>query len=388
MLPRTLPAVCGKKSARRMLLPRQLNALLAGALLGLLPPVCDAASAVGLDFMNVQPGGPPGGVQPGPVGGDLLALARIDLQTGNVTRARPFFINDTANGYSCIQAFRPSPPTYYIISSFEPVRLVAVDATTGVATTVDLSEQLVVFDISWSGAVGGGRIYAYAAAPPYQAEDAGIFAIDPTTGAVGKNLGELDISGYAEPRPCESGLTASSADPRFYFTVATNKRDPDDGDQALLTYDLTQQKVVAQVPWAAKANGSLNAMLAMTLPGAAAESVLAIATDPEPREHGGRPLELLSIDPQTGRHSVLAGVPVKEGPLIPSLGSLAVNQAGSSLITVVMDDATVAFSSITFDLAGYAATGKAAALRRPLTQRSNLWNLQYVGSGKGAEAGE
>ena len=33
-------------------------------------------------------------------------------------------------------------------------------------------------------------------------------------------------------------VSKTSADPRFYFTVATNKKDPDDGDQALLTSPL------------------------------------------------------------------------------------------------------------------------------------------------------
>ena len=331
---------------------------------------------VGLDFMTSQPGPGAPPAQPGPRGNNLLGVVGVDLETGNVTHTvPPFFTNDTANGYSCIQAFRPTPPTYYIISSFEPVKLITVDAQSGIATTVTLSEQLVVFDVSWSMSFGG-VIYAYAAVPPYQLTDVGIFIIDPTTGIVGKNLGGLDITGYAEPRACESGLTLSeSSDPRFYFTVATNKKDPDDGDQALLTYDLKKQKVVSQVPWSVK-NGSLNAMLSMTLPGATTESVLAIATDPD--DNNPRPLELVSIDPWTGAHTVLAGVPVEQGPLIPSLGSLAANREGSSLITIVMDDPTAEFFSITFDLSNYSRTGMAKAVRRPLTQQSNLWNLQYV----------
>lgn len=336
-----------------------------------------AVGVVGLDFMTSRPGPGAPPAQPGPRGNNLLGVVGVDLETGNVTHTvPPFFTNDTANGYSCIQAFRPSPPTYYIISSFEPVKLISVDVESGIATTVALSEQLVVFDVSWSRSFGG-VIYAYAAAPPYQLTDVGIFIIDPTTGVVGKNLGGLDITGYAEPRACESGLTLSesSPDPRFYFTVATNKKDPDDGDQALLTYDLRKQKVVSQVPWSAR-NGSLNAMLSMTLPRATAESVLAIATDPD--ENNPRPLQLVSIDPRTGAHTVLAGVPVKQGPIIPSLGSLAANRDGSSLITIVMDDPTAEFFSITFDLSDYARTGKAKAVRRPLTQQSNLWNLQYV----------
>jgi hypothetical protein len=301
----------------------------------------------------------------------------VDLQTGNVShKVPPFFTNDTANGYSCIQAFRPSPPTYYVVSSFEPIKLISIDVATGIATTVALSEQLVVFDVSWSESFGG-VVYAYAAVPPYQLADTGIFIIDPTTGIVGKNLGGLDVTGYAEPRACESGLTlsATSVDPFFYFTVATNKKDPDDGDQALLTYDVKLKKVVSQVPWSAK-NGSLNAMLSMTLPGATDESVLAIATDPD--EHNPRPLQLVNINPRTGLHEVLAGVPVKEGPIIPSLGSLAANQDGSSLITIVLDDPTAEFFSVVFDLSTYERTGKAKVVRRPLTQQSNLWNLQYV----------
>lgn len=310
-------------------------------------------------------------------GNNLLGIVGVDLQSGSVThKLPPFFTNDTANGYSCIQAFRSSPPTYYVVSSFEPIKLISVDVASGIATTVALSEQLVVFDVSWSESFGG-VVYAYAAAPPYQLADTGIFIIDPTTGIVGKNLGGLNITGYAEPRPCESGLTvsATSVDPRFYFTVATNKKDPDDGDQALLTYDVKQKKVMSQVPWSAK-NGSLNAMLSMTLPGTTEESVLAIATDPD--ENNPRPLQLVNIDPRTGLHTVLAGVPVTDGPIIPSLGSLAANQDGSSLITIVLDDPTGEFFSIVFDLSSYAKTGKAKAVRRPLTQQSNLWNLQYI----------
>jgi hypothetical protein len=73
------------------------------------------------------------------------------------------------------------------------------------------------------------------------------------------------------------------------------------------------------------------------LPHAAAESVLAIATDPEPSKEGGRPMELVSIDPMTGVHAVLAGVkttPPGTGPLIPSLGSLSANaKVHSTIVT-------------------------------------------------------
>jgi hypothetical protein len=339
---------------------------------------------VGLDFMQrPDPAHPP---QPGPVGSNLLAVAKIDLATGNVTsRAAPFFTNDTLNGYSCIQAFRPHPATYFVISGGAPVLLLSVDVGSGVSTSIALSQQLVFFDISWSpaGLGGGGVLYAFAAAPPYNDDSVGIYQVDPVTGTVGPSLGAVKYSSaYAEPRPCESGFTKSSTskDPRFYFSVATNKKDPDDGDQALLTYDIHQGKVVAQVPWSQAHNGSLNALLTLTLPHAGADSVLAIATDPEPSKENHRLLELVSIEPGTGVGTVLAGVPGPEpdAVMIPSLGSLAANVQGTEAITIVMDNAMATFYSITFDLTTVAGTGKAVAVRRPLTQRSNLWNLQYL----------
>ena len=200
-----------------------------------------------------------------------MAVAAVDLVTGNVSRLDPFYTNDTANGYSCIQAYRPSPATYFVVSSDDPVQLLSVDVGSGISTAIALSSQLVFFDMSWSEN-NGGILYAYAAAPPYSLGDVGIFEVDATTGVVGKNLG-LKMTGYAEPRACESGMTMSSgsADPRFYFTVSTDKQHPDEGDQAVVTYDVKQQKVVQQVPWSAK-NGSLNAMLSMTLPGASSEA--------------------------------------------------------------------------------------------------------------------
>ena len=48
------------------------------------------------------------------------------------------------------------------------------------------------------------------------------------------------------------------------------------------------------------------------------------------------------------------------------------------MITVVLDDPTAEFFSIVFDFSAYATTRKAKAIRRPLAQQSNLWNLQYV----------
>ena len=83
-----------------------------------------------------------------------------------------------------------------------------------------------------------------------------------------------------------------SGSSKFYFSLATNKTDPDDGNQALVAYDISKQAVVSQVAWSA-AHGSLNALVAATLPGAGGESVLALATDPH--EHAVRPLELISI---------------------------------------------------------------------------------------------
>ena len=359
------------------------------ALLLLLLPCATLSAAVphevvGLDFMTrPDPAHPP---QPGPVGENLLAVAKIDLASGNITsRAAPFFTNDTLNGYSCIQAFRPHPATYFVVSGGDPVRLLSVDVDSGVSTSIELSQQLIFFDISWSllaGLGGGGVLYAFAAAPPYTADSVGIYQVDPVTGVVGPSLGAVKYPGsYAEPRPCESGFTKSSTskDPRFYFSVATNKTDPDDGDQALLTYDIHRGRVIDQVPWSAQ-NGSLNALLTLTLPHAGADSVLAIATDPEPSKEGHRPLELVSIDPKSGVATVLAGVPGPEpdGAMIPSLGSLAANVQGTEAITVVMDNAMATFYSITFDLTTVSKMGKAVALRRPLTQMSNLWNLQYL----------
>ena len=110
-----------------------------------------AGSVVGLDFRTAKPGPDMPPAQPGPRGNNLLGVVDVDLDTGNIShRGAPFFTNDTANGYSCIQAFRPSPPTYYIVSSFEPVKMISVDVASGIATTVALSKQLVVFDVSWS----------------------------------------------------------------------------------------------------------------------------------------------------------------------------------------------------------------------------------------------
>jgi hypothetical protein len=180
------------------------------------PPV------VGLDFVNPRPNMPP--PQPGPRGENLLAVTKVDLGTGNTSHvAPPFYTNDTLNGYSCIQAFRRSPPTYFIISSGQPVKLMVADVSTGIASTVALSKQLVFFDISWAETAAGGVLYAFAAAPPYDAKSIGIFEVDPVSGVVGQNLGGIDFTGFAEPRPCESGLTASSSTStvsRFYFTVS------------------------------------------------------------------------------------------------------------------------------------------------------------------------
>jgi hypothetical protein len=147
--------------------------------------VAAAAAEKVVDFMSI-PTGPnapklPVPPQPGPRGSNLLVVAHVDLETGNVTRAAPFYTNDTVNGYSCIQAFRPNPATYYIASSggdpSAPLNLISVDVASGMAVSVSVSEQLVMFDISYAK----GYIYAYAAAPPYAVpDDFGIFEIDPS----------------------------------------------------------------------------------------------------------------------------------------------------------------------------------------------------------------
>ena len=275
-------------------------------------------------------------------------------------------------GYSCVMAYRASPPAFAVISGEQPsVQILTLDATTGALTSAaKLAPQYIVVDMSFNSA--DGLLYALAS-PDGSALH--IVTIDAATGAVAV----VDAAVPALiPRFCESGLSLSGADPRLYFTADTNTTDPDDGDQAIHVYDLPSRSIVSSAPWFIK-NGSLNALAAATLPGAAGETLLAIATDPV--ERGTRPLQLLSITASTGAAVVLGTAPLppgSPGPLIPSLGALAVDAPGRAAITVLYDDAESAYYIATWSNLT-AAGGLAPLSFVPVAPTAGaVWKVQWA----------
>lgn len=273
-------------------------------------------------------------------------------------------------------AFRPAPAaSYFVISDEQPaVRVITLDGTTGaVASSVLLSPQYIVVDMSYN--TGDGLLYALAS-PDGTALH--IVTLDARTGAVA--VVDATVPALVLPRFCESGLSLSGAHPRMYFTADTNATDPDDGDQAIHTYDLQSRSIVSSVPWGAVANGSLNALAAATLPGAGAESLLAIATDPV--EGGTRPLQLLSIAPDTGAFVVLGAAPLppgSPGPLIPSLGSLALDGRGATVTTILYDDAESAYYVATWNVsAGAGALAPLAFTPVATPTAGGVWKVQWV----------
>ena len=281
---------------------------------------------------------------------------------------------DDHYGYSCVMAFAAppaGPAAYFIISGEQPaVNLLEIDAIGGVlASSALLSPQYIVVDMSFNAADG----LLYALASP-DGSVLHIITISPRSGTV--TVVDESVPALL-PRFCESGLSLSGAHPRLYFTSNTNTSDPDDGDQAIHTYDLAAHAVVASAPWRI-ANGSLNAIAAATLPGATLETLLAIATDPD--EGGTRPLELLSINASSGVFAVLGYAPLppgSPGPLIPSLGALAYDSGTHAATTVLYDDSASAYYVATWDVGG---DGIAPLTFTPVTTPTagGVWKVQWL----------
>jgi hypothetical protein len=346
-----------------------LPALRVLLLLAALPALC-SSRLVGLTFVGFGKGGD-----------NDVALTNVTLRGGKAELSfAPSFPTDDHYGYSCVMAFQAKPrPNYFVISGEGALtRLITIDGLTGEETgSVFLSTQYVAVDMGWNS--NDGLIYALASSDYGLNYD--IVTIDAHTGFVA--VVHAGIHSSFIPRFCESGLSFGSGDPHMYFTSDTNTTDPDDGDQQIWTYDLPSQTIISSVPWKIT-NGSLNALLAATLPGSKKETLLAIATDPE--EHGQRPLLLLSLDVTTGCYTVLGEAPLpagSAGPLIPSLGSLTVDGSGEVVTTILYDDSQSVFYLASWNVSHQAAGGD--SFGAPLSfvpvetpSAGGMWDVQWV----------
>ncbi len=170
-----------------------------------------SASIAGISFVNFGQGGD-----------NDIALTNVTLAPGGkeytLSFAQPQIPTNDHYGYSCIFAWRDSPPAYFVISGETPVFVLTIHGLTGKLTA---SKQLnvsgiVIIDMSWMPAYNA--LIALASPDGYALD---IVSIDPTTGGVpvlhaGLQKGSL-------PRFCESGLSPSaSGDPRLYFAYDTN----------------------------------------------------------------------------------------------------------------------------------------------------------------------
>jgi hypothetical protein len=272
-------------------------------------------------------------------------------------------------GYSCIFAWRQSPPAFFVISGQQPTYLIGIDAISGnVTSNVVVQNEVVIIDISYNDA--DGLIYAFTSP---NGNELDVTIIEPTTGAT--MCLDANISVPSFPRYCESGLTFSGTDPRFYFTVDTNVTDPDDGNQAIYTYDLPSRSIVAETNWSSTTDGSLDAFLPTVLPGTDKEVMLALGALTDGSSN--KPLRLLSIDPISGSYVVLSAVAIpgnSQGPFVPSLGALSLNSDGTMAYTTLFDDSEASLYLASFNLT--AASGYNCTLVPVVNP--NLWLAQWI----------
>lgn len=211
----------------------------------------------------------------------------------------------------CVAAFRPSPPTYYLLSGNGdgPSTLHAFDADAGTAAVVPLDSIWAVSALAWDASrgellgVGGPDFRA-----PYT-----VFSIDASTGKTAP-IAPLNGTLMAEVKPCEQALATRPVFNGTRLYAAALASAADDGPERVQGFDVDAGAVTSDVEWPAS-DGLLSAITVVAPPGARGEAtdvLLAWVVDPD----FAQPLTLVAVDPHApgaAAPRVVATVPTPAG---------------------------------------------------------------------------
>jgi hypothetical protein len=314
-------------------------------------------------------------------GAERVSIANIDIATGIATYTPK--IDSYASDAFCNVAFASSGqgtsggPAYlspaYAPHDLSPSgmayqTLLTIDAASGaVLRNVTLSSLFALPATTWDPA--SSSVLALGIPP---AGGARLLSIDPSTGNVTVVQASLNIP---DIQLCEAVFSADASvdlstltmtGTMFYLFQPLANNTP----EMLVTYDLGKNAVVQSVPY----NAGLNSLTLM--PGStptAPTSLLSVSF------YDTRPIELITIDPATGKSSVLATLP--DEFYSPYQGALALNGAADTAYSVFIytnqTTGTAYDILLSFDLTTTPATMVSHVLNETSAE-DGIWSLDWA----------
>lgn len=286
-----------------------------------------------------------------------VGVAVIDPTDGSVTYpGTP--IDDHASDAFCNVAFRPSPATYYS-PTYSNQRgyqdILTIDAATGVVTNnVTMSLAYAIPASTWDSATS---VILAIGIPP--AGGADIVSIDPQTGVttvLAANVGLPDI------QLCEAAFSGGLL---YGLWQPLNNSVP----EMIYTFSLAKKAILTDVPFT---DGGLNSMVLWTPPGGqpGAPQILALSY------YDTRAMQLMSVDPTTGKGSVLATLPDENySPFQGALGYDATNGLAYSVFLYNNRNNNSAYTVVvTFDTTATPVTMKQSWLNESASL-DGIWSL-------------